>query len=180
MNNCSSAARLAATGWLVSRQCTSRAPCSFMPVGSVPGIRLERAQKAVRLPPGGRRNGQVTNPGLRFKFGLSARQATSVPETADWRKKFARSAASDASLNRDAFGGRKRKLVHVAPATAASPTGRSAGAHPEIMSQKTRKNADRPAAARARPAGTLFGVALKGSAQPAKPKRCSVARTAAQ
>jgi hypothetical protein len=48
------------------------------------------------------------------------------------------------------------------------------------MSQKTRKSADRPATARARPAGTLFGVALKGSAQPAKPKRCAVARTAAQ
>jgi hypothetical protein len=171
MNNRSSAARLAATGWLVSRQCTSRAPCSFMPVGSDPGIRLERAQKALRSPPGGRRNGQTTNPGFRFKFGLSARQATSVPETADWRKKLAASAPSDASLNRDAFGGRKRKLVHVAPATAASPTGRSAGAHPEIMSQKTRKSADRPAAARARPEGALSAGALNGPIQLARTRR---------
>ena len=166
MNNCSSTARLAATDWLVSRQCTSSAPCSLVPVGSVPGIRLESAQNALRSPPGGRRNGQTTNPGFSFKLRLSARRATSVPETTDWRKKFARSAASEASLNRDAFGGRKRKLVHVAPATAGSPIGRSAGAHPEIMSQKTRKSADRPAAARARRTGALSAGALKGRPNP--------------
>jgi hypothetical protein len=180
MNNCSSTARLAATDWLVSRQCTSSAPCSFAPVGSVPGIRLESAQNALRPPPGGRRNGQATKPGFRFKLGLSARRATSVPETTDWRKKFVRSAASGARLKRDTFAGRKRKLVHVAPATARNPIGRSAGAHPEIMSQKMRKSADRLAAARARPARAVSDVALKGLAQPAKPRRCTVAQTAAQ
>jgi hypothetical protein len=44
----------------------------------------------------------------------------------------------------------------VAPTTAASPTGRSAGAHPEIMSQKARKKAARTAHTRGRAAGILF------------------------
>jgi len=100
---------------------------------------------------------------------LRARQATSVPEITDWRKKLAASAALDASLNRDPFGGRKRKLVHVATATAASPTGRSVGAHPEIMSQKTRKSTARAAAARARPGDTLSVTTLNGPIQCAKP-----------
>ncbi len=115
------------------------APSSFVPVGGVPGIRLESAQNALRSPPSGNRNGQATKPGLSFSLGLSARQATSVPETTDCRKKLAASVQSEASLSRDRFGGRKRKLVQVAPATAASPTGRSAGDHPEIMSQKDEK-----------------------------------------
>ena len=156
MNKSSSALRLAATGWLVSRQCTSSAPCSFVPVGSVPGIRLDSAQNALRWPPAGKRNGQTTNPGFRFKLGLSARHATSVPDTTDWRKKFARSTASEANLSRDGpFGGKRRKLTQVAPHTAASPTGRSANAHPEIMSQKARRSAARTAHTRGRAAGTL-------------------------
>jgi hypothetical protein len=131
-----------------------------VPVGSVPGIRLESAQNALRSPPSGKRNGQATNPGLSLKLGLSARQATSVPETTDWREKLAASVASEASLNRDRFGGSKRKLTHVAPATAATPTGRSAGAHPEIMSQKMRNSAARAAATRARRRVTLSAGAL--------------------
>ena len=147
------------------------APCSSVPVGSVPGIRLDKAQNAVRSPPGGNRNGQATNPGRSGRLGLSARQATSVPETTDWRKKLRASDASEASLTRNPFGGRKRKLVHVAPATAARPTGRSAGAHPEIMSQKARKSAARPAAARARPGAASSAAALNGPIRRAKPAR---------
>ena len=121
---------------------------------------LDKAQKALRLPPAGRRNGQATNPGSSFRLGLSARHATSTPETRDWRKKLATTDAIAASPYRDANGGRKRKLTPVAPTTAASPTGRSAGAHPEIMSQNARKNAARAAATRDRlrepfPAGAL-------------------------
>ena len=118
------------------------------------------------MSPAGRRNGQVTNPGWSRIFGVRARRATSVPETTDWRKKLAASDAIDPSLYRDANGGRKRKLTQVAPATAAIPTGRSAGAHPEIMSQNARKNAARTAATRERlreplPAGAL-NAAIQG------------------
>ena len=161
MNRRSSAARLAATGWLMSRQCTRSAPRSSVPVGRVPGIRLERAQNALRSPPGGKRNGQAANPGRSCMFGLSARQATSAPETTDWRKKLAASFASAASLSRDPTGGKKRRLVQVAAAAAARPTGRSAGAHPEIMSQKARNSAARKAAVRARVRGASPAGALK-------------------
>jgi hypothetical protein len=106
---------------------------------------------------------------------LSARRATSVPETTDWRKKLTASAPSDASLNRDPFGGRKRKLVQVAPATAANPTGRSAGDQPDIISQKTRKDAARTAAARARPGEALSAGVFNGPTQHPKPTRCVVA-----
>jgi len=153
MNRRSSTPRLAATGCPTSRQWTRSAPFSSVPVGSVPGIRLESAQKALRWLPGGKRNGQVTNPGRNCNFGLSARQATSAPDTTDWRKKLAASDTSEAILSRDRLGGRKRRLVHVAPATAARPTGRSAGAQPEIISQKARKRAARAAAPRAMPIG---------------------------
>jgi hypothetical protein len=156
---------LAATGWLMSRQCTSSAPCSSVPVGSVPGIRLDKAQKALRLPPAGRRNGQATNPGCSFRLGLSARHATSHPETTDWRKKLATTDATAGSPYRDANGGRKRKLTQVAPTTAASPTGSSAGAHPEIMSQNTRKNAARAAATRDRLSEPFPAGALKAAIQ---------------
>src|ERR1700722_5597604 len=160
MKSCSSAARLAATGCLMSKQCTSSAPCSSVPVGSVPGIRLDKAQKALRLPPARRRSGQATNPGCSRSFGERARHATSTPETSDWPKKLATTDATAAGPYRDANGGKKRKLTQVAPTTAAIPTGRSAGAHPEIMSQNARKNAARAAATRDRlrepfPAGAL-------------------------
>jgi hypothetical protein len=80
----------------------------------------------------------------------------------DWRKKLAASDAIAASLYRDPNGGRKRRLTQVAPTTAAIPTGRSAGAHPEIMSQKARKNVARTAATRKRlPAGAL-NAAIQG------------------
>jgi hypothetical protein len=160
MNKSSSAARLAATDCLMSRQCTSSAPCSSVPVGSVPGIRLDKAQNALRLPPAGRLSGQATNPGCSRRLGERARHATSVPETTDWRRKLAATDAIAGSPYRDPNGGRKRKLTQVAPTTAANPTGRSAGAHPEIMSQKARKNAARAVATRERlrepfPAGAL-------------------------
>jgi len=100
---------------------------------------------------------------------LSARQATSVHETTDWRKKLATSLASGASLSRDRFGGSKRKLTHVAPMTAASPTGRSAGAHPEIMSQKMRNSAPRVAAARATLNEALSARALNNPVRSPKP-----------
>ena len=165
MNKSSSALRLAATGWLVSRQCTRSAPSSFVPVGSVPGIRLENVQNALRWPPSGKRNGQTTNPGFNFKFGLSARRATSVPDTADWRRKLAASVASEPNLSRDPCGGRRRKLTQVAPTTAASPTGRSAGAHPEIMSQNARRSVARTAHARGRPTGTFSDCGLNAPIQ---------------
>src|ERR1700722_20551460 len=111
MKSCSSALRLAAIGCLISRQCTSSAPCSSVPVGSVPGIRLDKAQKALRLLPAARRNGQATNPGSSFRLGLSARHATSHPETTDWLKKPATTDAIAASPYRDANGGRKPKLT---------------------------------------------------------------------
>jgi hypothetical protein len=114
------------------------------------------------LPPAGRRNGQATNPGCSFKLGLSARHATSVPEATDWRKKLAASDAIAASLYRDPNAGRKRRLTQVVPTTAAIPTGRSAGTHPEIMSQNARKNAARTAATRKRlPPGAL-NAAIQG------------------
>lgn len=122
-----------------------------MPVGSVPGIKLDSAQNALRSRPEGKRSGQATNPGRSSNLGLSARHATSTPETIDWRRKLAASSARDPTLSRDPRGGRKRRLVHVAPATAARPTGRSAGDQPEIMSQNARKHVARRAAARARP-----------------------------
>jgi hypothetical protein len=134
-------------------------------------MRLESAQNALRAPPSGKRNGQATNPGSSFSLGLSARQATSAPETTDWRKKLTASAPSDASLNCDRFGGSKRKLTHVAPATAASPTGRSAGAQPAIMSQKMRNSAARVAAGPARPGEAASAGALNGPVQDAKPTR---------
>src|ERR1700722_15141499 len=174
MKSCSSALRLAATGWLMSRQCTSSAPCSSVPVGSVPGIRLDKAQNALRLPPAGRRNGQATNPGCSRSFGLSARHATSVPEATDWRKKLAASDAIDPSPYRAADGGRKRKLTQVAPITAASPTGRSAGAPPENMSQNARKNAARAAATRARLTEPLPAGALNAAIQDMKRTRRAV------
>ncbi len=134
-------------------------PSSFAPVGSVPGIRLENAQNALRWPPGGKRNGQATNPGLSLKLGSCARHATSIPDTADWRRKLAASVASEPNLSRDPCGGRRRTLTQVAPATAASPTGRSAGAHHEIMSQKARRSVARTAHTRGRPTGKLsFGL----------------------
>lgn len=180
MKSCSSALRLAATGWLMSRQCTSSAPCSSVPVGSVPGIRLDRAQNALRLPPSGRRNGQATNPGCSRRFGVRARHATSHPETTDWRKKLAASDAIAASLYRDPNGGRKRKLTQAAPTTAAIPTGRSAGAHPEIMSQKARKNAARTAATRARLREPFPAGALNAAIQGRKRRRHAVRSTTAQ
>ena len=75
------------------------------------------------------------------------------------------------------FGGRKRRLVQVAAATAASPTGRSAGAHPEIMSQKARNSAARvaaigPKAGEASPVG-----ALNGQIQHAPATQCPIAPT---
>jgi hypothetical protein len=94
------------------------------------------------------------NPGCSFMLGWSARRATSTPDTKDWRKKFARSATRDANLSCDRFGGRRLRLAQVAPATAASPTGRSVKPHPEIISQKARKSAARTAAARGKPTGT--------------------------
>jgi hypothetical protein len=178
MNSRSSALRLAATGVLISRQCTSSAPCSSIPVGSVPGIRLERAQNALRWPPGGNLNGQATNPGRRFNLGLSARHATSAPETIDWRRKFATSAPSETILVRDRPGGRRRRLVHVAPATAARPTGRSLRAHPEIISQKARKSAPRAAAARFKPSGALPVEALNSQFQGASARGCAIALAA--
>ncbi len=105
------------------------------------------------------------NPGLSFKFGLSARHATSVPATTDWRKKFARSATREPNLSCDRFGGRRRKLTQVAPATAASPTGRSVNPHPEIMSQKARKSVARTMAA----AGQVDGDIIRCRAQGADP-----------
>jgi hypothetical protein len=171
MNRSSSALRLAATGWLVSRQCTSSAPSSSAPVGSVPGIKLESAQNAFRWLPVGKRNGQATNPGFSLRLGRSARHATSVPDTKDWRKKFARSATRDANLRCDRFGGNRRRLTQVAPATAASPTGRSVNPHPEIMSQKVRKSAARTAAARGKPTETVsdgvFNAGIQDRKRPA-------------
>jgi hypothetical protein len=105
---------------------------------------------------------------------VRARRATSTPETRDWRKKLAPSDAIAASLYRDAIGGRKRKLTHVAPTTAASPTGRSAGAHPEIMSQKPRKNAARAAATRERLRESLPAGALNALIQDMKRTRRAV------
>jgi hypothetical protein len=96
---------------------------------------------------------------------LSARQATSVPETIDWRKKLATSNASETNLTRDPPGGSRLKLIHVALATAARPTGRSAGAHPEIMSQKARKSVARAAAARLRPSAASRVEVLNGQIQ---------------
>ena len=69
-------------------------------LGSVPGIRLESAQNALRSPPSGKRNGRRTKPARSLSPGLSARQATSVPETTDCRKKLAASVRSQASLTR--------------------------------------------------------------------------------
>jgi hypothetical protein len=46
-------------------------------------MRLESAQNALRSPPAGKRNRQATNPGRSFSLGLSARHATSIPETTD-------------------------------------------------------------------------------------------------
>ena len=143
-------------------------------------MRLESAQNALRSPPSGKRKGQATNPGFSFRVGLSARQATSVPETTDWRRKLATSAASGPSLNRGPFDGSKRKLAQVAPATAASPTGRSAGPHPEIMSQKVRRSAARVAAGPARPGEASSAGVLNRPVQHAKPTQCAGARTSAQ
>ena len=67
-----------------------------------------------------------------------------------------------ASLYRDPNGGRKRKLTQVAPTTAAIPTGRSAGAHPEIMSQKARRNAARAVATRTRLSARALNAAIQG------------------
>jgi hypothetical protein len=116
------------------------------------------------------------NPGFSLMLGLSARHATSVPETTDWRKKFASSATSDANLSCDRFGGRRRRLVQLAPATAASPTGRSAKPHPEIMSQKARKSVARTATARGRSTETLPDGGLNA---PIQSVRRAVARPSA-
>ena len=138
-------------------------------------MRLESAQNALRAPPGGNRNGQVTNPGRSCNFGLSARHATSTPETIDWRKKLAARDANAAILGCDPPGGEKRRLIQVAPATAARPTGRSAGAHPEIMSQKARKSVARKAAARLRPTVESPVATLKGQIQRALATRLAIA-----
>ena len=151
------------------------APFSSVPVGSVPGIRLESAQNALRAPPAGKRNGQATKPGRSCNFGLSACHATSVPETMDWRKNLAARDASAAILTRDRPGGEKRRLVQVAPATAARPTGRSAAAHPEIMSQKARKSTARKAAARFRSIVDLPVAALNGQIQRAPATQFAIA-----
>ncbi len=178
MNRRSSAARLAATGWPVSRQWTRSAPFSSVPVGSVPGIKLESAEKALRAPPGDMRKGQATNPGRSCKFGLRARQATSAPETTDWRRKLAASDAREPSLSRDLPAGRNRRLVQVAAATAARPTGRSAGAHPEIMSQKARNNAARLTTIGPRAGETSPVGALNGRVQRAPATQYAIAPTA--
>ena len=111
------------------------------------------------------------NPGFSFMLGLSARNATSTPDTKDWRKKFAKSATRDANLRCDRLGGRRRRLTQVAPATAASPTGRSVKPHPEIISQKARKSAARTAAARGKPTGTVsdggFNAPIQDRKRPA-------------
>jgi hypothetical protein len=136
-------------------------------------MRLEKAQNALRGPPEGNRNGQTASPGFRFMFGLSARKATSVPDASDWRKKFARSAASEANRSRDdRFGGRRRRLAQVAPATAARPTGRSGSAQPEIMSQKARRSAPRVAATRGVPTGPVSS-GLNAAIQNRKPDGAS-------
>ena len=138
-------------------------------------MRLESAQNALRAPPGGNRNGQATNPGRSCNFGLSARHATSAPETIDWRKKLAARDANAAILSRDPPGGEKRMLVQVAPATAARPTGRSAGAHPEIRSQKASKNIARKAAARLRSGRASPVCAFNGQIQRALATRFAIA-----
>ena len=96
-----------------------------------------------------------------------------MPETIDWRKKLAARDASDNPQLRSP-GGRRRRLVHVAPATAARPTGKSAGAHPEIMSQKARKSAARKAAARLRRRGSPV-AALKRQIRRAFATRFAIA-----
>src|SRR5271166_5142762 len=101
------------------------------PTGSVPGMRLASAENALRAFPGGKRKGAVTNPGRRSSSGRKARLATSIPDTTDPRKKLTASLKSAPSRSHAPLAGRRARLVQVAPATAASPTGRSAAFQPE-------------------------------------------------
>jgi len=88
-----------------------------------------------------------------------------VPETIDWRKKLAASDASAVILSPFRPAGEKRMLNQVAPATAAKPTGRFAGDHPEIMSQKARKSVARRAAARLKSSSPSPVCAFNGQIQ---------------
>jgi hypothetical protein len=115
----------------------------------------------LRAFPGGKRKGAVTNPGRRSSSGRRARLATSNPETTDPRTKLTASVASAPSRSHVPLGGRRARLVHVAPATAASPTGRSAGFQPEIASQKAKNRTPRETAALARRDGLRSSRALK-------------------
>jgi len=135
------------------------------PTGSVPGMRLASAENALRAFLGGKRKGAVTNPGRRSSSGRKARLATSNPDTTDPRKKLTASLKSAASRSHAPLAGRRARLAQVAPATAASPTGRSAAFHPEIASQKARKRAARDAAALARRGGLASSRAVKDEAR---------------
>ena len=165
MNKSSSALRLAATGWLVSRQCTRSAPSSFVPVGSVPGIRLENVQNALRC--AALRQTQRANdePGLQLQVRIERPPRDIRSRHRRLAQKTRRERASDPNLSRDPCGGRRRKLTQVAPTTAASPTGRSAGAHPEIMSQNARRSVARTAHTRGRPTGTFSDCGLNAPIQ---------------
>src|SRR5271165_1934420 len=138
-----------------------RSESSSIPTGSVPGIRLASDENALRALPGGKRKGAVTNPGRRSNSGRKARRATSNPDTTDPRKKLTARAASAPRRSHEPLAGRRARLVHVAPATAASPTGRSAVFQPEIASQKAKSSAPRDAAALARRGGLSPSRALK-------------------
>ena len=98
------------------------------------------------------------------------------PKQSTGVKSSPRATPSETILSRDPPGGRKRRLVHVAPATAARPTGRSAGAHPEIMSQKARKSAAREAAARLRPTADIARRRAQGSNPARAREACAIAR----
>src|SRR5271157_3387614 len=123
-------------------------------------MRLASAENALQALPGGRRKGAVTNPGRKSSSGRKARLATSNPPATDPRTKLTASATSVPNRMRAPCGGRRARLVQVAPATAASPTGRSAAFQPEIASQKAKKSAARVTAAPAT-SGRSIGRGLK-------------------
>ena len=90
------------------------------------------------------------SPGSSRRFGLRARHATSVPETTDWRKKFATSATIE---RKPVARPNRRQKAQAHPGRAGhggDPDRKVSNAHPEIISQNARKNTARAAATRAR------------------------------
>src|SRR5208283_5189843 len=146
-----------------------RSERSSIPTGRVPGMRLASAENALRAFPGGKRKGAVTNPGRKSSSGRNARLAKSSPDTTDPRKKLTANVASAPSRSHDPLAGRRARLVQVAPATAASPTGRSAAFQPEIASQKAKKSAPREIAAPTTRGWSSSARALTDEARPREP-----------